>query len=86
MNLEKALSATLLSLAISGCAQQTGAPTHRWASAEAVDKAQYRQDHARCQNVANIAVPGARLQPDFQQFALYKQCMTTSGYELTATR
>lgn len=79
------LTAAVIGLFASGCANTDSAPTHRWASSDAVNEAQYRSDHARCQSHANIN-DARRLDASSEAFAAYKQCMSTSGYELTAYR
>ena len=70
-------------LIVAACSSQpTQAPTHRWASTEAVDAAQYRNDHATCQAQANIG--GKAFSTESPEFKHYKQCMTNQGYILTA--
>lgn len=69
-----------------GCAGSNGSqgPTHRWESTTAADEVQYRNDHARCQSQANAQATDTAFAADSQDFAQYKQCMVSRGYELTA--
>jgi len=81
----KAILVAALGLATFGCtdlAQNT--PTHRWASAEDVSKAEYRQDHATCQAAANIDPATKALVTSSPEYQVYSKCMATNGYELTA--
>lgn len=80
-----AIACAGLVLAAAGCTSQSTAPTHRWASSDAVNQAQYRNDHARCQAEANIT-DARKLDSQGAEFAAYSQCMTSRGYELTAYR
>lgn len=77
-----AISAILGAMLIAGCTNNQ-APTHRWASAEAVDQVKYHNDHAQCQARANMSDDKA-LDTASAEFKAYKQCMNNSGYELTA--
>ncbi|MEM7099328.1 MAG: hypothetical protein AAF541_13785 [Pseudomonadota bacterium] len=76
----------LTCVAASACSNSTHhqAPTHRWASTEAVDAAQYRNDHARCQAQADLSEADKPFATDSPAFSQYKQCMNSSGYVLTA--
>lgn len=79
----KAIAIVITGLIVAACSSQpTQAPTHRWASTEAVDAVQYRNDHASCQAQANIA--GKAFSTESPEFAKYRQCMNNQGYVLTA--
>ncbi len=60
------------------------APTHRWVSNDAADQIQYRNDHARCETMANVDATNGRYEADSDTFAIYKRCMVERGYQLTA--
>lgn len=80
------LACAALTLLGAGCAAtDSSAPTHRWASSEVVDEARYRNDHARCQSEAKLG-DARTLDAAGPEFTAYKQCMSRSGYELTAYR
>ena len=79
----KAIAIVITGLIVAACSSQpTQAPTHRWASTEAVDAAQYRNDHARCQTQAKIN--GKAFSTESPEFQTYKTCMNNEGYVLTA--
>lgn len=82
----KVSAVSALLLAIVGCSSTPASqvPTHRWASTEAADKIQYRNDHVRCQAEARIDSTIEELDADGPGFAAYKACMNDSGYVLTA--
>ena len=68
-----------------GCASsEPQQPTHRWASSEAVSGIEYSNDHARCMSMANLESE-TEFQASSREFAAYKSCMETRGYELTAS-
>ena len=80
----RVLTVSVLTCFAIGCATATTteAPTHRWASTGAADKVKYHNDHARCQ--AQADVNGDAFDATSDAFNAYKQCMTNSGYVLTA--
>ena len=65
---------------------ETNAPTHRWAGNHAADSVQYHQDHAYCRTEAGIDTNTRAMSAQSPEFADYKQCMTSRGYQLTAYR
>ena len=68
-----------------GCAtSELQQPTHQWASAESVSAIEYSNDHARCMSAANLETE-SELHASSSEFASYKNCMETRGYELTAS-
>ena len=86
MNLIKSAIALSALVLLGGCAAaESPAPTHHWASAEAVSAIKYRQDHARCQVEANTDLASTTYEADSDAFQAYRQCMTNSGYVLTAS-
>lgn len=76
----------VISLLAVGCTTQTTqSPTHRWQATHVADEVQYRNDHARCQQQAEL-VGNEALDSQSPAFDAYKQCMNTKGYVLTAYR
>ena len=86
LKVTNALTIVIAGLIVAACSstQPTHAPAHRWASTEAVDAVQYRNDHARCQVQADMEGANKAFSSDSPEFAKYKQCMTNRGYVLTA--
>ena len=86
----KKLAITLVAaawvLGSAGCASQTEvkAPTHRWASDDAINAVEYRNDDARCRSQADLSQNGRILSVDSPEFLQYKSCMSERGYVLTA--
>jgi len=80
------IAAALLAIFVAGCmsASTSSTPTHRWASTDAANEIQYRNDHARCQAEANIGAGDNAFDAASPGFAAYKQCMNSRGYVLTA--
>ena len=86
MNTCKPVAISLVLAVAAGCANspQQAAPTHRWASDEAVSAVRYRQDHARCLVTADMQADETSYSADSNEFKTYRQCMNNSGYVLTA--
>ncbi len=82
----KLLWLALSAVIVAGCMSASNAPTptHRWASTSDADRAQYNNDHARCQAQARVSGSRQELETDSETFAVYKQCMNNRGYVLTA--
>ena len=81
-----ALVAAAWILGAAGCASQTEvkAPTHRWASDDAIKAVEYRNDDARCRSQADLSPNGRVYSVDSPEFLQYKSCMSERGYVLTA--
>ncbi len=80
----KYLAIAMTAILIAGCQTNVAEPTHRWASTNDADRAQYQHDHAKCQSQADISTSRAALDTDSEGFSVYKQCMNSRGYVLTA--
>ena len=84
--MKQSLVIILLAGLATGCVTSNGtqSPTHRWESTTAADEVQYRNDHARCQQLADRQADSKTYEAGSETFVAYKQCMVNRGYELTA--